>query len=269
MNIAIYRIHYGLDFLDASIKSIREHVDRIYIFYSNRAWVNKPTVNYLGETMAMLEPPENVLAHLEKKYKFDLKVKYANHECSTPKNQFANLYEEAVSLEGCNPASVLFIEPDMIFTGHHIKDLYKTMRYANIDCLSSNQVEIWRLHENNIYRIPYRNRLGATLWNTRKNPDIKTHFGTYDLEKQNVLDECFNYNLAFCFNARTMLYKHLTAIQFSEEIGDSIPSQSWYRDKWLAWTPETTDLEIAERWKHLIHEAVIDNSVPYEIRNLL
>ena len=39
MNIAIYRIHYGLDFIGKSIKSIIDDIDLIFIFYSNNPWI--------------------------------------------------------------------------------------------------------------------------------------------------------------------------------------------------------------------------------------
>ena len=39
MKIAIYRIHYGIDFLLESINSIINDVDKIVIFYSEKPWV--------------------------------------------------------------------------------------------------------------------------------------------------------------------------------------------------------------------------------------
>ena len=156
MNIAIYRIHYGLDFLDASIKSIWNHVDKIYVFYSTQPWVVKPTVNYLGEEINMIPVPEDVLAHMEKNYKFDLKVRYVNRECSTPLMQFRHLYDKAIALEGSKPDTALFMEPDMIFMKKQIEYLYRTLCSISLPSLSSTQVEIWRLHEKKVYRIPYR-----------------------------------------------------------------------------------------------------------------
>ena len=55
------------------------------------------------------------------------------------------------------------------------------------------------------------------------------------------------YNFGFCLNEKTMLYKHNAALDFSEKIKDSIPSQTWYEEKWLNWTPETTNLEPASK----------------------
>ena len=52
-----------------------------------------------------------------------------------------------------------------------------------------------------------------------------------------------------------MKYKHEVAIQSSKYYSDSIPSKEWYEDKWLNWTPETRDIEIAEKHKHKIKQA--------------
>ncbi len=44
-----------------------------------------------------------------------------------------------------------------------------------------------------------------------------------------------------------MLWKHLTAMAFSNEIGDCPPDPNWYEEQWLKWNPKTNNcnLEIA------------------------
>ena len=59
----------------------------------------------------------------------------------------------------------------------------------------------------------------------------------------------------FCLSPEVMKYKHEVAIQSSKYYSDSIPSKEWYQDKWLNWTPETRDIEIAEKHKHKIKQA--------------
>ena len=65
--------------------------------------------------------------------------------------------------------------------------------------------------------------------------------------------QCYNYG--FCLSPEVMKYKHEVAIQSSKYYSDSIPSKEWYEDKWLNWTPETRDIEIAEKHKHKIKQA--------------
>ena len=47
--IALYRIHYGLDFLGKSIDSLYLHVDKIFVFWSKQPWYkeckNLPPMN--------------------------------------------------------------------------------------------------------------------------------------------------------------------------------------------------------------------------------
>ena len=43
---AIYRIHYGTDFITESIKSIINDVDKVFIFYSEKPWVITDYINY-------------------------------------------------------------------------------------------------------------------------------------------------------------------------------------------------------------------------------
>ena len=38
MRYAIYRIHYGLDFLGKSIESVIDEVDKVFVFWSKRPW---------------------------------------------------------------------------------------------------------------------------------------------------------------------------------------------------------------------------------------
>ena len=52
-----------------------------------------------------------------------------------------------------------------------------------------------------------------------------------------------------------MLYKHNAALDFSDKIKDSIPSQTWYKEKWLDWTLDTTNLEPTHNQPGIIPKA--------------
>lgn len=250
---AIYRIHYGVDFLEASIESVKDSVDKVFVFYSKYPWVRKPTVNYLGEEIEMLDVPEDVEDFMQKVYGNDPKVAFFQYECKTPKDQFRNLLQEAVEIDDIAPERVLFMEPDMVFYKPDLERLFeKLLERRDLPCLGPEQVELWKTID---WRVPYRERTGPMLWALDRVSDFNTDFGTYTHSAQFVVNTIPCYNFGFCLNDQTMLYKHLSAINFSQEIGDSIPSQEWYEEKWLNWTPETTDLEIAEKWKHLIPKA--------------
>jgi len=255
--IAIYRIHYGLDFLKQSIDSIRHTVDKVFVIYSLNPWVVKDTVNYLGEEISMPVLHEDVQQFMYTHFGKKRNIEYFRAETNTPANQFRIYYDLCVERLGHTPSSVLFMEPDMVFYKPMLESLYRELESRDIPCIGTYQIELWKNHQ---WRIPQRDRIGPMLWYPHRAPNFTTHFGTWHPQYQIASNHIFNYNFGFCFNPKTMLYKHLTAINFSAAIGDSIPSQEWYRDKWLQWTPETTDLEIASKWKHLIKRAE-----PYEM----
>ena len=256
MKWAIYRIHYGLNFLKQSIDSIKDSVDRVFVIYSLDPWVKEYTINYLGEIFVMPVLHENVSEFMKWKYGEDKKIEYWRAEIPSPKNQFRQLYEMVCEkMEGV-PEHVLFMEPDMVFYKPDVEKLFNELETRDLPCLGTLQIELWKNFE---WRIPLRDRIGPMIWSPRRHHTWETHFGTYQDNMQIISEDILNYNFGFCLDEKTMLYKHLTAINFSKVIGDSIPSQEWYRDKWLNWTPETTDIEIAERWKHTIPRAVIYN----------
>ena len=63
---AIYRIHYGIDFLKQSINSITKDVDKIFIFYSLNPWIKTDEINYRGSTIKFPQNPENLEFFLKK-----------------------------------------------------------------------------------------------------------------------------------------------------------------------------------------------------------
>jgi len=253
---AIYRIHYGIDFLKQSIDSVIDSVDHLFVIYSLDPWVVKDTVHYLGKEVPMPKLQEDVHAFMAEHYGHNEKVTWFQQEVDTPKNQFRKYYNICVKKYNIKPDRVLFIEPDMVYAKGDVDKLFEQSMYSSSPCLGTTQIELWK---NYCWRIPQRPRIGPVVWIIDRMPHFSTHFGPTSPNLEKVASMIQNYNFGFCLNPQTMLYKHLTAINFSAEIGDSIPSQEWYRDKWLNWTPATRDIEISEAWKHLIPKADIYN----------
>ena len=65
------------------------------------------------------------------------------------------------------------------------------------------------------------------------------------------------HNCGFAISKETMYWKHMTALGFSQKIGDTPPRESWYEDTWLSWDYKTNnaDLEISEGYSHTISHA--------------
>ena len=48
---AIYRCYYGEDFIQESIRSITDYVDKIFVFVDNTPWGSADECVYKGETI--------------------------------------------------------------------------------------------------------------------------------------------------------------------------------------------------------------------------
>ena len=127
---------------------------------------------------------------------------------------------------------------------------------SNHSHLFAPQIEMWKTQEYRIRRKDNITRLGPSAYKPEI-PDFR--FGAYNGRDQ-VISKHGCYNFGFCLNEKTMLYKHNAALDFSEKIKDSIPSKTWYEEKWLNWTPEITNLEPAS--KHTDH---IPKAEPYDM----
>ena len=88
---AIYRIHYGIDFIKQSIDSVKDSVDRVFVYYSVHPWVVAPKVTYMNKIMDMPGLHEDVQSFMYRHYKAKQKVSYHKYECNTPANQFSKL----------------------------------------------------------------------------------------------------------------------------------------------------------------------------------
>ena len=235
MRYALYRIHYGLDFLGKSIESIENHVDKIFVFWSKKPW-------YKG---AMKLPPldENVKEFCEKYSK----VTVFEKEYDLPLNQYKLMYDEVMQ-HYPQPKQTLMMEPDMVW-GDEIKDIWE-LKDPEV-CF--NQIEFWKNEQWYIKRDKdgSADRPGPSLWNITP---TETQKGCWQ-NARTVHSSITCYNYGFCLSPKVMKYKHEVALQSSKYYKDSKPSETWYEDKWLNWTPETRDIEIAEKHKHKIKQA--------------
>ena len=269
MKVAIYRIHYGTDFLLESINSIINDVDKIVIFYSKKPWIEVDKIKYKNKYINFPKNPENVKEFIINNL-FHKKIFYFNYECNTPKNQFGKLFEIVINKFKIKPKYILFIEPDMMFGKNQLNLLKFELNLKFwTNHISSRQIEIWKfnkfLKSNKSYRIPLRKkRVGPVLWKIKNNQKIETHFGGEPSCKSKRLSTFVTtLNLGFSINENSMFYKHLMAIVFSKVIGDSEPDENWYDEKWLNWNENLENLEISKGFQHNIKRA-FKYKIPYK-----
>tara|TARA_B100000787_G_scaffold76918_1_gene56553 strand:- start:131 stop:961 length:831 start_codon:yes stop_codon:yes gene_type:complete len=263
MKWAIYRIHYGVDYIDESINSIIDGVDKVFIFYSLKPWILKKTLLYKDKKIPFPENPEKIFDYLQSKYKNNKKIIIKNYECDTPLNQFGKLYDLACIIEQTKPSYTLFMEPDMIFGSNQLRSLTLELYIKFwIPFIVTKQIELWKYNKTskikNCFRIPLRKkRVGPVLWKNNRNINgIITGFGGGSFDNKNNFSFLLKtLNMGFSFNEKTMYYKHLVSIVFSSVIGDSEPDEYWYDNKWIGWYSEMQDLEITKGSQHFIKNA--------------
>ena len=91
MRYAIYRIHYGLDFLARSIDSVYEHVDRVFVFWSKLPWYKNCT---------NLPPLMKMWHNIVKMYLVQIKYLYTLKSSIMPTNQFKLMNDVVVTDHG-------------------------------------------------------------------------------------------------------------------------------------------------------------------------
>ena len=255
MILVVYRILYGTDFLERSMRSVYDGADKIFVGYSSEPWsrpVNFPNIRDIEQS-----PPDVIENH------FDLskgKITIFSHQLNTPKGEFNFLYNEAVnSLE--KPEIVVFMEPDMVWAPRVFKSFVEEAQDKSY--LFAPQIELWKTYD---WRIRQRDRFGPAAY---KGLIPELGFGQFTQPPQDsILSKAGCYNFGFCLNEKTMLYKHKAALDFSAKIGDSVPSETWYKDKWLNWTPNTIDLEPSVNHTHLIRQAIPYN-MPHDMEEYM
>ena len=250
MILVVYRILYGTDFLERSMRSVYDEADKIFVGYSTEPWSRPP--NFPNIRDIEQNPVDVIHKH------FDLsegKITVFSQQQTTPKGEFNYLYSWAVDLLG-KPDVVVFMEPDMVWAPGVFKSFVEEAQ--NKSYLFAPQLELWKTYDYKITRTN-GNRLGPAAY--KNVPEFG--FGAYvkgSVPTSEVVSQYGCYNFGYCLNAKTMLYKHNAALDFSAKIKDSIPSESWYQEKWLNWTSETINLEPATK-----HIDQIPKAEPYDM----
>ena len=207
MIYAIYRIHYGLDFLEKSINSIHDQVDQIFVFWSKQPW-------YKG--CKDLPPMNENVSEFCKRW--SNKVQVIEQEFDRPDGQYTQMYSHVIT--GHNvPKKTLMMEPDMVWDKEQLK---KALQLTDAE-VSFKQIEFWKNEEWYIKRTSGRERPGPTLYNHA--PGL-TGKGTAS-NQQLVNNDIYCYNYGFCLSKEVMKYKFEVAVQSSKYYKDSIPSISF------------------------------------------
>lgn len=248
--VAVYRVLYGEDFIQESIRSILPHVNKVFVVKAEKPWGNTDGVNYKGQWVPW---PEKFDDTREKIQAMNESVEIIDDYWPTPKGQLTHIVNDLI-LPRYKPNTVVFIEPDHVFSDEQAKNAFQSWElYSGVQA-STRQIEHWK---NPLWMVPERpNRTSVVFHRIFGHPMGETGFngaseGIFRLN-------AFVNNLGFCISKKNMYWKHLTALAFGKIIGDSPPNEDWYEKKWLTWNPVTNNknLEISLGYEWTIPMAV-------------
>jgi len=247
---AIYRMYYGEDFIEASIMSIYNHVDKIFVFISENAFgnVHKGRVDdSLHVVMDIVDPDNKIVAIPNVR------------NCESPINQFTNLYNTNIYMVWPKPDAIMCIEHDMVWHSDELEAYLITLSTLDRGSyLEASQIEFWH---NIDWMLPWRYRktiITHKLAGGGRMPDTD-HSGYPVGQRRGVVTSARTiYNFGFCMSPENMKIKCKLGIKYSVFIKDSIPNPDWYHNKWLTWHPihNNKNLEISKGYEHHIPRAI-------------
>lgn len=259
--VAIYRVLYGDDFIQESIKSILPYVNRVFVVKAERPWGNTDGVTYKGQWVSWPEKFDNTREKILELN--EPKIEIIDDYWPTPDGQLTHIVNDLI-LKRCTPTTVVFIEPDHVFSEEQAAKTFYSWQNSRFDQVTTRQIEHWKTPA---WRVPERlNRTSVVFHRVNGRPMYHTGFNG----ATNGLPRLSTYvnNFGFCISEKNMYWKHLTALAFSKIVGDSPPNEKWYEEKWLTWDHETNNknLEISLGYEWSIPHAVpCDSSLIPEI----
>lgn len=269
MRYVVYRVLYGEDFIQESIRSLYDYVDKVFVFWTDTPWGNATECQYLDQTIHFPQKFDSVVTKIEE---LNLpKVEIIYDHVKNNWNQFSHLVNARILKGGYKkPETVLFMEPDYVWRKDQLEqafDEFEVMR-RNQQHASSDEVELWKTPYYQAEIDPKcRVRLACMFWDLRKKdliPHTHRHANVTIGAKTPRL-KAFVHNFGFCISDKAMYWKHMTALGFSQKIGDSPPTERWYQDIWKDWHPLKNNVNLAISKKYAHH---IKSAIPYDVTQL-
>ena len=237
-------MYYGEDFIEESILSIYNVMDKIFVFIPPAAFGNVhkgPVDDSLKIVQNILDPEKKIHILHNKKCYMD------------PMNQYTCLYNTYIYKVYNPPDAVMCIETDMVWEEEELEAYLITLSLLSKDrSLVADQIEFW--HNNN-WEIPWRHRKALITHRLDINHSMpKTDRSGHRKHGSMVTSSRKVYNYGFCRKPKNMKMKCDLAIAYGKLIGDSISNLHWYDQKWYKWHPtyNNKNLEISAGYEHLI-----------------
>jgi tetratricopeptide (TPR) repeat protein len=255
---AIYRCFNGEDYIQESIKSISDKVDKIFVFSDDTPLGNAAECLYKGQRIPFPKQIDGVVEKIKELDNPKIELLYDHQD--TNDNHLTHFLNDIILPKYEKPSIVLYMEVDHVFRNDQLKSAIDEFILQDYVFATAGQIDIWK---NMHYRLPERNdKVGAVFCNLsklRKMPITLKHGGIAVMPR---LDACVH-SFSFAVSEKAMYWKHLLSIAFSQKFGGSAPYEDWYEEKWLKWDYETNNenLDISEQYK-------IPSAIPYNTDEL-
>ena len=253
--VAIWRLYYGADWIEESIRRVAPHVDACVVFFTG------PLAGVSRWTEDWPRDPDGAKKTIE--LLTDLPVSF----CEVPpdewqhRGQFSRFVNGFVLREWPNTETVLINEYDHLWRdlGSALEGWARFREGLSVGrCAKVQQVELWKPpHVSEFYEIPHRpQRVGPIFWDTRAGEIPETVFHGIPaaapyVPMLHLLTPPLN--VGYCTSERTMRWKMKCGLLLGELAGqDSVQDPRWVDDVYLAWKPGDRNLEISLHHKHAI-----------------
>lgn len=255
---AIYRCLYGEDFIQESIKSISDHVDKIFVFWDDTPRGDVTESVYKGENIKFPKKFDNVVEKIRELDNPKIELKYDHQDSS--ENQLTHFVNDIILPNHEKPSVILFLEAEHVFRSDQIEKAIDEFINSDYVFATTNQIEVWKGFK---HRLSERqNKTGAVFCNLSKlkrMPETLKHGGILVMPKLYA----YVHDFGFAVSEKTMYWKHLLSLAYAQKSGSSIPSENWYEEKWLRWDYDSNNesLDISE-------QEIIPGAIPYDANEL-
>ena len=152
MRYALYRCLYGEDFIQESINSVIDYVDKVFVFWTDKAWGGTDRCTYKGEEILFPSKFDRILDKIN-----DLdnpKIELVHAHTNSPFNQFTHFVNDILLERYDRPDTLIILEVDHVFRKDQLEKCLEIFESSDMDCATTRQVELWKTFD---FRIPERN----------------------------------------------------------------------------------------------------------------
>ena len=139
---AVYRLLYGEDFIKESIESIIDHVDKIFIFWSNKPFQSVEKVIFKGEEIFFPDKFDNSV-EIVKNIKSD-KIVLIERHFNENTNSFTTMYNEHIAVDYDECDILMMIEVDHVFRKDQLELALDEFISGDVPAATTEQWEIWK-----------------------------------------------------------------------------------------------------------------------------